>query len=476
MADETRSGRAAVRIAQTKWDGRRERVSRWGLGPFLLASLLLWTGASASAEPPRRDLDEAEERRVDEWVAAHLESLLAVYRDLHARPELSLEEKETAAFVADFLEDEAYRVETGIGGHGVIGVLRNGQGPTLLVRGDMDGLPVVEETGLAYASRVTVRQSEGVVVGTMHACGHDMHVANLLGTARLLASLRAHWRGTLVILAQPAEEIGVGASMMIEDGLFDRIPRPDHALALHVSDELPAGSIGSVSGWAAANVDSIDVTIFGRGGHGARPHQTVDPIVISAQLVTALQTLVSRRVDPTEAAVVTVGSIHGGTKHNVIPDEVVLQLTVRSYREGVRRVLLDGIAELARGTCEALGCAKPPEIRVKEDYTPAMYNDPDLAGHAVELFEDLLGTEKVSSIRATMTGEDFGQYSRQGGFPGFLYRLGSVNEERWRASRGEGGEPLPSLHSSRFAPDAAPTLETGMRSMARLALSLLAAP
>lgn len=445
----------------------------WLTAGLLLASML--ASDLAAAETTRRAVPAEAGARIDDAVARALPDLLAVYRTLHAQPELSLEEARTAARVAQFLRASGYTVETGVGGHGVVAQLDNGDGPTLLIRGDMDGLPVTEETGLPYASRVRVTREDGVAVGTMHACGHDVHTTNLLGTARVLAELTDAWRGTLVIVAQPAEEVGLGALHMIQDGLFDRIPRPDHGLALHVAGELPVGTIGYVSGWAAANVDWVKITIHGRGGHGARPHQTVDPIVTAAHLVTALQTIVSRRVDPAVPAVVTVGSIHGGAKSNVIPDEVKLELTVRSYSDEVRTLLLESIGALARETCEAFGCPKPPDVWIKPDYTPAMYNDPGLATHAVGVFSDLLGAERVQAIDATMTGEDFGRYTRAAGFPTFLYRLGSVSEERWRRAR-DGGEPLPSLHSSRYAPDAEPTLETGLRSMLRLAMSLLGAP
>jgi hippurate hydrolase len=287
--------------------------------------------------------------------------------------------------------------------------------------------------------------------------------------------MRSIWQGTLVILAQPAEELGLGALKMIDEGLFDRIPRPDHGIALHVAGDLPTGTLGYASGWAAANVDWIKITIYGRGGHGARPHETVDPIVASAHLVTALQTIVSRRVDPSESAVVTVGSIHGGAKSNVIPDEVKLELTVRSYTDEVRQLLLTSIEDMARDTCNLFGCPRPPEVWIKPDYTPAMFNDPELVAHGVDVFRSLLGEKNVSEVVATMTGEDFGRYTRRAEFPTFLYRLGSVDPERWREA-GAGGDPLPSLHSSRYVPAVEPTLRTGLRTMSRLALSLLGAP
>jgi hippurate hydrolase len=309
----------------------------------------------------------------------------------------------------------------------------------------------------------------------MHACGHDLHTAGLVGTARLLADLRDTWKGTLVIVGQPAEEIGKGAQMMIEDGLFSRIPMPDYAIALHVEAGLPAGQIGWTAGWAAANVESVDITIHGRGGHGARPHETVDPIVTAAHLVTALQTIVSRRVNPSDPAVVTVGSIHGGSKHNVIPDSVQLQLTVRSYSDTVRELLLASVRQLATDVCRSFGCPTPPDVAVKDEYTPAMYNDPELTARAVPVFEAFLGSENVTAMAPAMGGEDFGRYHREKGFPAFMFRLGSVAPDVFEAAA-KGGEPLPSLHSSRYAPDPEPTLATGIGALSRLALALLDEP
>ncbi len=445
----------------------------------IMLALALWVATPCLADDSRElasrpERDEAG-ARVDEWVERELPGLIELYRHLHANPELSLEEEKTSALVAMTLRKAGFSVETGVGGYGVLGILRNGDGPTLLIRGDMDGLPVSEATGLSYASVVRTEDRAGVVVGVMHACGHDVHVTNLLGAARLLSEMREAWRGTLVILAQPAEELGLGALRMIEDGLFDRIPMPDYALALHVAAELPSGSIGYVSGWAAANVNAVSIKIHGRGGHGARPHETIDPIVTSAHLVTMLQTIVSRRIDPAEPAVVTVGSIHGGTKGNVIPDEVRLELTVRSYSERTRRQLLDSIVDITKETCDLFGCPKPPEIAIKAHYTPAMWNDPALVEYGVGVFRSMLGEDMVQEIPATMTGEDFGRYTREGKFPSFLYRLGSVSEAAMKASR-EGGAPIPSIHSSRYAPDARKTIRAGLRSMARLALNLFGRP
>ena len=422
--------------------------------------------------PSRRAGDD---EAVERWIAANLERLVAEYEDLRAHPELSLEEERTAAHVATALERAGYTVTRGVGGHGVVGVLENGAGPVVLLRGDMDALPVSEETGLEYASEVRVKR-EGATVGVMHACGHDVHVTNLLGTARLLAELRERWRGTLVVVGQPAEELGQGARMMIAAGLLERFPKPDVALALHVASDLPAGQVGITPGYWAANVDSVDITVWGRGGHGARPHQAVDPILVSAHIVTALQTLVSRRVDPVEPAVVTVGSIHGGSKHNVIPDSVHLQLTVRSYSDAVRDQLLGGIRQIAEDSCRTFQCPRAPDVAVRDEFTPAAYNDPELARGAAALLGGVLGPEQVRELPQSMGGEDFGLLPRTAGVPGLLFRLGSVDKERWRASREPGGPPLPSVHSSRYAPDPEPTLRTGVRAMGNLALALLAAP
>ncbi len=452
----------------------------WGLA-LLLASLSAEGTASAQfVGPPssrvRVDPRPEDHDQVDGWLREALPGLVERYQELHAHPELSLEESETAEFVATSLEEAGYLVTRGVGGNGVVGVLGNGTGPTLLIRGDMDGLPVTEQTGLAYASQVTSQRPDGTRVGVMHACGHDIHTTGLVAVARFLAAARSAWLGTLVMIAQPAEELGQGARKMIEDGLFERFPVPDYTLALHVDASLPAGRIGFVSGWAAANVDSVDIRIHGRGGHGARPHSTVDPIVTAAHLVTALQTLVSRRIDPVNPAVVTVGSIHGGSKHNVIPDEVELQLTVRSYSDSVRAQLLDGIRQLAVDTCRTFRCPEPPTVHVKDEYTPAMYNDPELVRAAVGIFRGFLPPDDVVELPAAMGGEDFGRYGRKLGVPSFQFRLGSVEAGRWEASLRPDATPLPSLHSSRYQPDPVPTLETGVGAMSRLALALLARP
>jgi amidohydrolase len=437
----------------------------------VLASLLICLFACIATPATRAATPD--DVIVQSWLGQNLDGLVALYQELHANPELSLEEEKTAARVAQSFAAAGYEVQTGIGGHGVVGVLRNGPGPTLLIRGDMDALPVTEETGLPYASQVTTTTTDGSRGGVMHACGHDLHVTNLLAVSRFMAEKRDLWSGTLVALAQPAEELGRGALAMMNDGLFERVPRPDATLALHVEPEIPAGQVGLTSGWAAANVDAVDITIHGRGGHGARPHKAIDPITTAAYLITQLQTLVSRRVDPLEPAVLTVGSIHGGHKHNVIPDEVKLQITVRSYSDPTRSVLIEGIRQMTRDTCSSFQCPREAEVRVRKNYTPAVYNDPELTARAARVFAEALGEENIVARKPSMGGEDFGRYSRELGVPGLLVRLGATDPVLYEASLDPGAAPLPSLHSSRFAPLPRTTLETGVRAMSGLALDIL---
>jgi hippurate hydrolase len=411
---------------------------------------------------------------IDQLIDRDMDRLLTFYRDLHSHPELSLHEIESAGKIAGRLETFGYTVTTNVGGTGVVGVLENGPGPTVLIRGDMDALPVTEETNLPYRSEVKVAGTNGQPVGVMHACGHDIHQTCLVGTAATLARLRDRWSGKLMIVAQPAEEIGAGARMMIEDGLFERFGRADYCLALHVSGEHPAGTVAYAAGWALANVESVDITIHGRGGHGSRPHQAVDPVVAAAHVVVALQTIVSRRVDPLEPAVITVGSIHAGTKHNIIPGQARMQITVRSYTDETRRVLLRGIREVTLHTCRAMGCTKDPDVVIREhEFTPSTYNDPTLTEAGAEVFRQVLGPDSVIRAKPVMGGEDFGRFPKHLGVPGFIFWLGSVEKKRYEASLRPDGPPLPSLHSARYHPDPDPTIRTGVKCMSSLALSLL---
>jgi len=404
------------------------------------------------------------------------EDLLALYRDLHAHPELSLHEVRTSARIADELERSGFAVTRAVGGHGVVAVLENGAGPTLLIRSDLDALPVKERTGLAYASTQTATDDGGREVSLMHACGHDVHMTVLVGTARELARQRAAWRGTLILIGQPAEERGLGAKAMLDDGLFDRFPRPDFNLALHVSAELAAGTVAVMGGAVAANVDSVDIAVHGVGGHGAYPHMTRDPVMLAASIVMNLQTLISRERPPLDPAVITVGSIHGGTKSNIISDRVDLELTVRSFSDATRRLLLDGIARLAQGQAHALGWPeeKLPVVTVREENTPAVWNDPALAERLRGAFAAVLGPEQVLRVSPTMGGEDFARYGRDDPrIPSVLFWLGAVDATR-HAAAAENGTALPSLHSAEFAPDATTTIATGVKAMQAAALDLLA--
>jgi len=402
------------------------------------------------------------------------DTLLDHYRHLHMNPELSLQERNTSAFLAEQLTATGFAVTTGVGGYGLVAMLRNGDGPVILFRADMDALPIEEQTGLPFRSTARAVSTAGDHVPVMHACGHDIHMTVLLGIARGMAADRAGWHGTLLLIAQPAEEIGAGARAMLADGLFERFPVPDFNLAFHVSPDLPAGAVGYVSGYALANVDSVDITIYGVGGHGAYPQKTKDPIVIAARTVLALQTLVSRELPPLESAVVTVGSIHGGSRHNIIPDEVRLQLTVRSYSDKTRDFLLRRIEEITRGIAQSAGLPddRLPRVTVKDEYTPAVYNNPDLVNRIIPVLKTTLGDSMVTAVDPVMVGEDFARYGRtQAHIPGALLWLGAVNPAQYQAAQ-QSGEALPGLHSARFAPDAEATIATGVRAMQAVLLEL----
>lgn len=439
-----------------------------------LISIVLVHAVTLCARAESAPSDDAI-RAIDERITEGLPAWFDFYKICHANPELSLHEKESAERIAAAFTRIGLKVTRHVGGFGVVGMLENGLGPVLLIRGDMDALPVVEETGLPYASKALHTETDGSKVGVMHACGHDMHMTVLVATAETLAAVKDRWAGTIMFVAQPAEEIGQGARLMLEDGLYQRFGTPNYALALHVSHELKVGTIGYSPAWALANVDSVDITIHGRGGHGAYPHQTIDPIVTASQVVLALQTIVSRRLDPRDTAVVTVGSIHGGTKHNVIPESVTLQLTVRSYTDEVRRKLLDSIRQITIDTCKASGCPKPPDVRVvDQDFTPAVYNDPELCDQTVRLFERVLGAPNVIRRPPSMGGEDFARYARDAnGVKGFIYWLGVIDDARFAAAQQPNGPALPSIHSSTFRPDPEPSIRTGVRTMSAAALSLL---
>lgn len=408
-------------------------------------------------------------------VESDMAYLLNLYKHLHENPELSLQEVNTAQRLALEFESSGYSVSRNIGGHGVVAILKNGAGPTLLLRTDMDALPIKEETGLPYQSQVMSKNRSDQDVSVMHACGHDMHMSVVVGAARYLSQNKNKWRGTLMIIAEPAEEIGAGSRAMLADGLFTQFPRPDFNLAYHVSPELPAGSIGYVRGFSMANVDSVDISVKGSGGHGAYPHKTKDPIVMAASLVLQLQTITSRELSPLESAVVTVGSIHGGTKHNIISDEVKLQLTVRSYSDDTREFLLKRITEISEGVARTAGMPEDrlPLVQVKDEYTPSVYNNPELIDRLIPVLQSTLGENNLKAVAPVMAGEDFSRYGRvDPKIPSVLFWLGSVNQKDYHEAQ-EKQLILPSLHSNKFAPDPERTMKTGVQALVRMTTHLL---
>jgi amidohydrolase len=450
----------------------RRRNLMWALGLLIVPLSGFGAGQVKIGDLPPPKAHRLPLAEIKKVLAQEYADLEALYQHLHAHPELSYQEELTAARMARELKVLGYEVTTKVGGHGVVGVLKNGSGPTVLVRTDMDALPVMEKTGLPYASKVRTRDKEGKEVGVMHACGHDMHMACWVGTARVLAQLKERWRGTLVFIAQPAEEVGGGARRMLEDGLFQRFPKPDFALALHCDSRTPVGHVAYAEGLMLANVDTIDITVRGKGGHGAAPHTTVDPVVLAARIVLDLQTIVSREVDPTEPAVVTVGSINGGTKHNIIPAEVKLQLTVRTLKDATRKHVLEAIARLAKAAAQSAR-APEPLIRIElDDFTPSVTNNSALAKRTAGLFKQVLGEDKVHLTGPVMGGEDFGRYGRAG-VPIFFYFLGTVDLERYKTSKQPDGPVLPSLHSDLYHPVLEPSLRTGVFTMSSAVLDLL---
>ena len=403
-------------------------------------------------------------------------NLLELYKELHANPELSYQEFETSKKLASVLESIGYQVTRNVGGNGVVALLENGDGNTVMFRADMDGLPVEEKTGASYASKNKVKNLEGEEVFTMHACGHDVHMTVLIGVAEYLYKIKDTWQGKLLLVLEPAEEVSGGARNMIKDGLFTKFPRPDFNLAFHVSASLQAGKVGYLPGWAMANVDSVDITVKGLGGHGAYPHTTKDPIVIAANIVTQLQTIVSRQIAPTDPAVVTVGSIHGGTKHNVIPNEVKLQLTLRSYTDEVRNQTLSSIERIVRGSAISAGLTEEyfPVIEIKDEYTPAVFNNPSLVEKVQRSFVNTLGDDKVIEVSPVMGGEDFGMFGRvEPIIPTALFWLGAVNNEVYEKAKRD-DLTLPSLHSDLFLPDADPAINTGVEAMSNAIVDLFA--
>lgn len=420
----------------------------------------------------------------EQVIEREMPSVVKVYEKLHASPELSYFEKETASFLAAELRRLGFEVTERVGkypnrdlvSYGVVGVMKNGDGPVVLVRTDLDALPVEEKSGLPYASRVTSENEDGEEVPVMHACGHDAHMSAFVTTARTLVALKDRWSGTLVMIGQPAEERGAGAKAMLADGLYERFPRPDYALALHQSATLPAGSIGAVEGFALASVDSVDITVRGLGGHGAYPHTTKDPIVLASEIVLAYQTIISREKSPLEPAVVTVGSFQGGSKHNIIPDEVKLQVTVRAYSREVRDQIIAALERIARGIAIAAGLPEEryPIVSVREEESiPSTYNNPQLLRRLRPAWNERLGESNVVVQDPVMGGEDFGLYSlADHSIPAVIFWVGSVAPETYELAQ-KGELRLPSLHSPLFAPDAAKAIRTGATAMVSAVLELM---
>ncbi len=426
------------------------------------STVLFWTPAQAD---PLKDA-----------IKADLPSLMEIYRDLHANPELSGEEVRTAAKLATEARRLGFDVTEKVGGTGVVAVMKNGAGPTVMIRADMDGLPLVEKTGLPFASKVRAKTREGNDTGVMHACGHDTHMTGWVGTARQLVARKGNWSGTLVMILQPAEETGEGAKAMLEDGLYTRFPKPDYVMAFHDAAGAPAGFIGYAPGYALANVDSVDIEVKGVGGHGAYPHTTKDPIVVASRIVGALQTLVSREIDPQDPAVVTVGSFQAGYKHNIIPDKANLLLTVRSYSDETRAKLLDGIKRIAEGEAVTAGLPEDrmPVIRVRDDeFTPSTYNSPEFSMEMAKLFEARFGKERVVQSKPVMGGEDFSRYRRADeSIKSMIFWVGGVPMEEYQEAKKE-GKKLPSLHSPLWAPDAEKVVATGAEALTAAALDLM---
>ncbi len=432
---------------------------------------LALAGACALAFASAAQADELRDA-----VSEDMPGLVELYKDLHANPELSFQEFETAKKLAARMRTLGFDVTEGVGKTGVVAVMKNGEGPTVMLRADMDGLPVIEQTGLPYASKRRAVPASGVETGVMHACGHDTHMAAWIGAAQLLAERKGEWSGTLVMILQPAEELGEGALAMLEDGLYERFPKPEYVLAFHDAAQAPAGTIGYSKGYALANVDSVDVVIPGIGGHGAYPHTTKDPIIIGTNIVSRLQTLVSRELNPLEPGVVTVGSFQAGSKHNIISDEARLQITVRSYTDEARALLLDGIKRISRGEALAAGMPedKLPTVTVQDPYTPSTYNNPEFAERVMAGLRTRFdgGVFEVPSV---MGGEDFGQFRRADpeNIESLIFWVGGVPQDKYEAAQ-RGEAELVSLHSPFWAPDAPVVIATATEAMTAATLDLMA--
>ena len=422
--------------------------------PFIIQFVLLTT-------QPANELDQ--------FILSDTEYIEQFYKERHAQAEISLEEKETAKALAQEMRKVGYEVTEGVGGYGIVAMMKNGKGPQILYRTDMDALPMQEKTGLPYTSqRTTVYNGE--TVGTMHSCGHDMHMATWLGTARAMAAMKDRWSGTLMFIGQPAEEIGAGARMMLDAGLYERFGVPDYGLGLHCNSTLELGKIGICEGYIMANTEMVDIVIKGVGAHGASPHQSIDPIVVASLIIMKIQTIVSRNIKPIDDAVVTVGAIKGGTKHNIIPDEVTLQLTIRTYKEEVRQFIHKRLREISRGIAMSAGLPDElmPEVVIPDNFTPSNYNNPELTKAFTASATKAIGKEQVQYVEPTMGGEDFAWYGRtKHEVPTVMYWLGTVPREKIEAGN------LPGLHSPYYYPDPTETIRTGVKVSSQALLDLL---
>jgi amidohydrolase len=415
------------------------------------------------------------------FVSGQVPNLVETYKGIHAHPELSHHEEHTSALLAEELRKAGYTVTERVGkypngsqAYGVVAVLQNGPGKRLLIRTDLDALPVTEETGVSYASHVKTKNDSGQDVGVMHACGHDVHITTMIGTGRALAAMKKQWHGTVILIGQPAEELVDGAKAMLADHLYERFGTPDLAIALHDTNTRPAGTVSVTSGAAMAATTSIDVTMRGIGGHGARPQEGKDPVVMAGEFIVQVQTVVSRQEDPQNPAVVTIGAIHGGTKRNVIPNDVKMELTTRAFSDKAMQTIVDGVRRTAQGVALSAGVpADLAPIITLQESTPVTYNDPALTARVRAALVTALGAQNVSDEPPIMASEDFGLFGLEGHkIPTVLFWLGAMNPAKFAAAQSE-GKLLPGLHTSLFQPDPEPTLRTGVTAMTSVALDLL---
>jgi len=414
---------------------------------FLSLFLLLGCAAGSDSAPLSGD------------VARAMPAAENLYLDLHQNPELSSHETKTATKLAEHLRSLGYEVTTGVGGTGIVALMKNGDGPVIMLRTELDALPIEEQTGLPYASKVKWKSDTGAEIPVMHACGHDLHMAALAGTAAVMAANRQHWHGTLMLIGQPAEETIQGAEAMLKDGLFTRFPKPEYAIAVHDNDSLPAGTVGFTPGFSMTSADSVDVVFYGRGAHGSRPQLAIDPIVMAARAVLDWQTIVSREVEPGQHAVITVGLFQAGTKNNIIPDQAHLQLTVRTYKPEVRKQVLAAIERIAKAEALAANAPREPTVKIYES-TPALYNDPDLTNRLAKALAADLGAGNVKQLPPDFPSEDFSRYV-EAGVKSVQLGVGAQDPEKLAAAQ-KAGEHLPGLHTARFAPDLKPALQTAI--------------